>query len=196
MWSEHSSRFQLFIIPFRVLVFGRTDDRIPFFRTSGSRLLNRALGGWEVSGIITAISGAPLNVALAGQNVTSLIPSTSNRPDRNGVMKNPHPVPEWFDTTAFSLPAPGTWGNEPHNGVRGPGRDNWNLSWFKKILFNDDRGRNLQFRAEFFNAWNHPQWVGDALNGGINTYYGAGNFAEVTAAYDPRTIQLALKLSY
>jgi hypothetical protein len=63
------------------------------------------------------------------------------------------------DTSVFSMPAPGTWGDEPHTGVRGPGRDNWNISLFKNFLFNDTS--LLQFRAEFFNIWNHPQWVGD-----------------------------------
>jgi len=77
-----------------------------------------------------------------------------------------------------------------------PGRENCNISLFKNFPFNEDRGTNLQFRAEFFNIWNHPQWVGDALNGGISTNYGAGNFGAVTSAYDPRTIQLALKFSF
>jgi hypothetical protein len=111
-------------------------------------------------------------------------------------MKNPHTVQEWFDTSVFSTPAPGTWGNEPHNAVRGPGRNNWNISFFKNFTFNEQRGTNLQFRAEFFNIWNHPQWIGDTLNFGISTFYGAGNFGAVTSAYDPRTIQLALKLSF
>jgi hypothetical protein len=91
------------------------------------------------------------------------------------------------------MPAPGTWEDEPHTGVRGPGRDNWNISLFKNFLFNDT---SLQFRAEFFNIWNHPQWVGDTQNGGISTNFGASNFGAVTSAYDPRTIQLALKLSF
>jgi hypothetical protein len=94
------------------------------------------------------------------------------------------------------MPAPGTWGNAPHNGVRGPGRNNWNISLFKNFLFSEQRGTNLQFRAEFFNLWNHPQWLGDSINGGISTNFGAGNFGAVTSAYDPRTIQLALKFSF
>ena len=111
-------------------------------------------------------------------------------------MSNPHTVEQWFDTSVFSAPAPGTWGNEPHNGVRGPGRDNWNISLFKNNVIDAERNTSLQFRAEFFNVWNHPQWVGDTLNGGISTDYGAGNFGAVTSAYDPRTIQLALKFSF
>jgi hypothetical protein len=170
--------------------------RIPLFRNSGNRLLRTTLGAWEVSGIVTATSGAPLNIGLAGQNVANIVPNTTNRPDITGTMKNTHTVEEWFDTSVFSVPAPGTWGNESHNGVRGPGRDNWNISLFKNFPFDEERSTNLQFRAEFFNIWNHPQWVGDALNGGISTNYGAGNFGTVTSAYDPRTIQLALKFSF
>jgi Carboxypeptidase regulatory-like domain len=170
--------------------------RIPLLRNSANRTVRSIVGGWEVSGIVTALSGAPLNIGLAGQNVASIVPNTANRPNINGKMANPHTVNEWFDTSVFSVPAPGTWGNEPHNGVRGPGRENWNISLFKNFVFNPERGTNLQFRAEFFNVWNHPQWVGDTLNGGISTNYGARNFGAVTSAYDPRTIQLALKLSF
>ena len=170
--------------------------RTPLLKNSDNSVLKTILGGWEISGIITAESGTPLNIGLAGQNVASIVPHSTNRPNVSGAMKNPHTVQQWFDTTVFSVPAQGTWGNEPHNAVRGPGRDNWNISFFKNFSFDEERGSKLQFRAEFFNIWNHPQWVGDTLNGGISTNYGAGNFGAVTSAYDPRTIQLALKFSF
>jgi hypothetical protein len=143
-----------------------------------------------------AISGAPLNIGLNGQNVASVVPNTANRPNVAGAASNPHTVQEWFDTSVFSAPGPGLWGNEPHNGVSGPGRQNWNVSLFKNFVFDQERGTNLQFRAEFFNIWNHPQWIGDAQQGGISTNYGASNFGQVTSAYDPRVIQLALKFSF
>ena len=170
--------------------------RMPLLKNSDKRLLKTILGGWEISGIVTIRSGAPLNIGLAGQNVAAIVPNTANRPNINGTMKNPHTVQQWFDTSVFSMPAPGTWGNEPHNAVRGPGRNNWDVSFLKNFMFNDQRGTNLQFRAEFFNIWNHPQWVGDTLNGGISTNYGASNFGAVTSAYDARVIQLALKFSF
>jgi len=170
--------------------------QIPLLKNSNHHLLRTTLGGWEISGIISATSGAPLNIGLAGQNVASIVPNTFNRPNVSGTLKNPHTVNQWFDTSVFSVPAPGTWGDEPANAVRGPGRDNWNISLFKNFLFNADRGTNLQFRAEFFNIWNHPQWIGDTFNGGISTNYGASNFGAVTSAHDPRTIQLALKFSF
>jgi hypothetical protein len=171
---------------------------IPLLKNSAHRWLKTTLGGWEISGIVTANTGAPLNIGVSGQNVASIVPNTANRPNISGTMVNPHTVQEWFDTSVFSMPAPGTWGNEPHNAVRGPGRDNWNISLFKNFAYTvgETHATNLQFRAEFFNFWNHPQWVGDSLNGGISNYYGAGNFGAVTTAYDGRTIQLGLKFSF
>ncbi|HTZ48216.1 MAG TPA: carboxypeptidase regulatory-like domain-containing protein [Verrucomicrobiae bacterium] len=174
---------------------------IPLLKNSPNHLLKTTLGGWEVSGIVTAQSGAPLNIGVTGSNVCSLIPgspatSCNNRPDLTGPLSNPHTPNEWFDTAAFAQPAAGTWGNTPHNYVRGPGLQNWNISLFKNFLFNEERGTNLQFRAEFFNIWNHPNFIGNAALGGISTNLGANNFGQVTGAYDPREIQLALKFMF
>ena len=75
-------------------------------------------------------------------------------------------------------------------------RDNGSLSLFKNFGFNQERGSNIQFRAEFFNVWNHTQFIGNSALNGISRNLGAGDFGKVTGAYDPRTIQLALKLSF
>jgi hypothetical protein len=170
--------------------------QIPFMKHSSSRWRRTAVAGWEISGIVSATSGAPLNIGLAGQNVATVIPMTLNRPNVSGHMSNPHTVNEWFDTSVFSMPAPGTWGNTPADYVSGPGHDNWNLSFFKNFVFSEQRPADLQFRAEFFNVWNHTQWIGDTQNGGISTNYGSSNFGAVTSAADSRTIQLALKFSF
>jgi Carboxypeptidase regulatory-like domain len=169
---------------------------VPLLKNSDNKLMKTTLGGWEVSGIVTAQSGAPLNIGVTGENVCSVVPDCNNRPDVTGSLSNPHTVQEWFDTAAFSMPAAGTWGDTPHNSVRGPGLQNWNISLFKNFMFNQERGTNLQFRAEFFNIWNHPQWIGNAALGGISTNLGASNFGQVTSAYDPREIQLALKFTF
>jgi Carboxypeptidase regulatory-like domain len=170
--------------------------QIPLLKNSENKLLKTTLGGWEVAGIIMAESGAPLNIGLNGQNVSSVVPNTQNRPDQTGSGSNPHTVNQWFDTSIYSMPAPGQWGNTPRDRVWGPGRDNWNVSLYKNFVFSETRGSSLQFRAEFFNIWNHTQWQGDNQNGGISTNYGASNFGAVTNAYDPRVIQLALKLFF
>ena len=173
---------------------------LPFFKHSDSKAMKTMLGGWEISGIVTAESGAPLNIGLSGNSASSIVPNAANRPDHNGKGHDPHTQAEWFDTSIFSKPAcltgPDCWGNTPRNFVWGPGRDNWNLSVFKNFNFSETRGSYLQFRAEFFNVWNHTQWIGDEVNGGISRNFGAGDFGHVTNAYDPRTIQLALKLYF
>jgi Carboxypeptidase regulatory-like domain len=180
----------------RNLFFTNFVYQVPFMRHSDSRPLRTTFGGWELSGIVTVQSGAPLDIGLTGNNVASIIPFGSNRPNQSGIANNPHTVTAWFDTSIYSAPAAGTWGNTPADSVRGPGRDSWNLSLFKNFALSDDRGSNLQFRAEFFNIWNHTQFVGNAALGGISTNFGASNFGQVTSAYDPRIIQLALKLQF
>jgi hypothetical protein len=180
----------------RNIFFANFVYQIPLLKNSDNKLLKTTLGGWEVAGIISAQSGAPMVIGLNGQNVTSIVPNTYNRPDQTGSGGDPHTVNEWFNTSNYSAPAAGTWGNARNNSVRGPGRDNWNLSLYKNFLFSESRGSNLQFRAEFFNVWNHTQFEGDNNNGGISRNLGASNFGAVTSAYDPRTIQLALKLFF
>ena len=172
---------------------------LPLLKHSDNKLAKMMLGGWEISGIVIAKSGAPVNVGLNGNNVTSIVPNYGqnlNRPDQSGSGHDPHTVAEWFDTSIYSAPAAGTWGNTPRNSVRGPGRQNWNVSLFKNFMFSEKRGSNLQFRAEFFNLWNHTQFQGDTLNNGISNNFGASDFGQVKNAYDPRRLQLALKLYF
>ena len=169
---------------------------IPFLKNSNNHLLKTFIGGWEISGIVTAESGAPLNMGLNGTNVSSIIPNSGNRPDLIGQVRYPQQVNQWFDTSAFAAPALGTYGSLGHNAVRGPGRDNWNLSLFKAFAINEKRGSRFELRADAFNAWNHTQFKGDYNNGGISTNFGASNFGSVTAAFDPRAFQLGAKLVF
>ena len=170
--------------------------QLPIFRTTDNRLLKTTLGGWELSGIVTMQSGAPLNLGVSGNSVSSVVPNSGNRPNLVGTISYPHTVNQWFDPTAFAAPAPGTWGNLGHNALRGPGRDNWNLALHKNFVFSEERGSRLEFRAESFNVWNHTQFKGDVQGGGISTSVGSSNFGAVTSAFDPRTMQLGLKLVF
>ena len=167
---------------------------IPLFRTSSNGFAKSALGGWQLSGVVTLMSGAPLNITDSNPTVASIVPNTSVRPDLTGSISYPHKVGEWFDPSAFTDPAPGTWGNLGHDALRGPGRDNWNMTLFKNFTFSE-RAR-LEFRADAFNVWNHTQFIGNVQQGGIVTNLGASNFGQVTAAYDPRILQLGLKMVF
>jgi hypothetical protein len=169
---------------------------LPILNGSQSRLLKATLGGWQISGIITLESGAPLNIGLNGSSTSSVLANTSNRPDLVGKLTYPKTASEWFDPSAFAAPAPGTWGNLGHDVVRGPGRDDWSLSLFKNFVISEARGSRLELRFESFNTWNHTQFKGDYNNGGISTNFGASNFGAVTAAFDPREFQLGVKLYF
>jgi hypothetical protein len=178
----------------RNIAFGNFVYQIPFLRHAENAILRTVVGGWELAGNVTMSSGAPLNISYGG-GVASIVPNTSNRPDLTGSVNYPHTVAEWFNPASFTAPTPGTWGTLGHNALRGPGRDNWNLSLLKNFVISESRGSNLQFRAEAFNVWNHTQFMGDN-NGGIDTNLGDGNFGAITGAFDPRTFQLGLKLTF
>ncbi len=173
---------------------------LPFFKDASSHLVKSTLGGWQLSGIVTMASGAPLNIGLNGQNASSVLTNTSNRPDINGKISYPKKVNEWFDTSVFSAPAcltgPDCYGNLGHDNIRGPGRQNWNLALDKNFILSAERGSRLEFRAESFNTWNHTQFKGDYNQGGIGVNYGASNFGVISQAFDPRVFQLGLKLIF
>jgi hypothetical protein len=171
---------------------------IPFLKNSSDHLMKTVLGGWEFSGIVSLESGAPLNLGVNAHNVASIFPGgdASNRPDLTGSISYPKAKSAWFNPAAFSTPAAGEWGTLGFDGLRGPGRDNWNLSLFKSFIISESRGSRFEFRAESFNTWNHTQFGGSGQNGGISVNQGAGNFGAVTGAFDPRVFQLGAKLIF
>jgi hypothetical protein len=152
-------------------------------------------------------SGTPYNLGINGGNVASIFPGgdVANRPNLVGKIAYPKtPVAsngvvtgiQWVDPAAFATPATGTWGNLPFDALRGPGRDDWNLSLFKSFLISESRGSRFEFRADAFNAWNHTQFGGGGQNGGFSNNFGSGNFGQITSAFDPREFQLGAKLIF
>ena len=185
---------------------------IPFLKNSSNKLLKSTVGGWQVSGIVTLQTGEPIHISEGGihncaqstsntdakcvgsllgtGNISSIIPNADNRPNVNGSVSYPKTATSWFSASAFSPTVAGTWGNLPFNSIRGPGRQNWNLALFKSFVFSETRGSRLEFRAEFFNAFNHTEF-----NQVSNTFTNS-DFGAVTSAHDPREIQLGLKLYF
>jgi hypothetical protein len=170
---------------------------LPFFRNSSSHLVETVAGGWQLSGIVSAQTGAPLNITTGGAtSVCSVIPNCTNRPDLVSPVTYPHTVAQWFSTSSFSAPAPGTWGNLGNDALRGPGRFNWNMSLFKSFIFSESRGSRLEFRADAFNVFNHTQFGAAGANGGVSTNLQATNFGQITSAFEPRVFQLGAKLVF
>ncbi|MGB2672002.1 MAG: carboxypeptidase regulatory-like domain-containing protein [Candidatus Acidiferrum sp.] len=163
---------------------------IPFLRHSDNRFLKSTVGGWQVSGIVTLESGLPENVTLGGSQGSNGLPDATNRPQISGAVSYPHTLGQWFDPSVFSNPAVGAFGNLGYNSVRGPGRDNWNISLFKNFVLSESRGSRFELRVETFNTWNHTQF------NGIGTTFSNSNFGQVTSAFDPRIFQLGGKIYF
>ena len=95
----------------------------------------------------------------------------------------------WFDTAAFVLPAPFTFGNTPRNALHGPGRVNFDLAVHRQFAIRE-RFR-LTFRAEAFNALNHPQFSNPNAVSGSTL---AGVIGSTLVAQ--RQVQLGLRLAF
>src|SRR6266446_3266142 len=170
---------------------------IPLLRHSQSRLVRSTVGGWQVSGIVTEESGVPINIGISGGQGGNGLPNATNRPDRVGSISYPQAaVPgkqqgiQYINPAAFALPALGAFGNLTHNAARAKGRNNWNLSLFKSFVFSETRGSRLEFRVETFNTFNHTQFHD------VSNNFGSSNFGQFTSAWDPRIMQLGLKLYF
>ena len=160
---------------------------------TSSEVLNQIVGGWQMNAILTIQSGLPFTPTLA----TSVSNSGGSRPDRlkHGGLSSGRTIDRWFDTSfntagaAWATPRQFTYGNGGRNILDGPGR--WNLDWsvFKEFALTE-RFR-LQFRAEFFNLFNHPQF--DLPNPTI----GNPNAGRISATVGvPRDIQFSLRLQF
>ena len=133
---------------------------------------------------------------LANSNVNchktvSQDPINGLAPDRVGVPGS------FFNVCAFDVPTPGTFGNVGRNTVQGPGNRDWDFSLFKN--FSITERAKMEFRAEFFNILNHTNFLfakSGPQNGNGSTIRGASQYGFLTAARDPRQIQVALKLSF
>jgi hypothetical protein len=150
----------------------------------------KLLAGWVLSGITSFSSGNAFSVyatkAFAGVN--GMGAERADRVSGQGIA-GPGTVAEYFNTAAFTDPAYLTFGNSSYGTLHGPGTNNWDISLGKNTKVTERA--NLQFRAEFLNAFNHPSF------NGINTYISAGPaFGGITGARDPRLIQFGLKLQF
>jgi hypothetical protein len=153
------------------------------------------LSGWQTLGIVTLQSGRPFTVALlpeidnSGTGRSVLGFGANDRPNVVGDPNLSSPSADrWFNTAAFVFPAPGTFGNAGRNILRGPGYQNVNASLVKNTSLTERL--NLQFRAEVFNLFNHPN-----LNLPDN-FLGSPTFGRITSARDPRHLQFGVKLLF
>jgi hypothetical protein len=162
---------------------------------SGRRFLSGARGatrhlveGWQVLTMTAVQTGNPFTVGIAGDISNT---GMGNRPDRigKGIVENPT-IDRWFDAGAFRPHQPFTIGNAGRNILVGPGMQNIDFSVFKNFRIGE-RAR-LQFRAEFFNLFNTPQFSNPAANISV-----PGTVGKISSTRVPeRQIQFALRLEF
>ncbi len=148
------------------------------------------IGNWSVNPIVSFHTGFPL--ALYGPD-NSGTGSPAPRPDCIGPVSYPKTVSsvgmQWFSPNAFAAPAAGTFGDCPAQGpVIGPGYLDFDISLQKNFLITESK--RLQFRADFLNAFNHPNFAHPDIS------LGDANFGVLSGSQDPRQIQFALKFYF
>jgi hypothetical protein len=176
---------------------------IPYGNRKGAA--GAILGGWNLSGVTTIQGGTPLSLFDTAAGTIYGAPSNTGRATINpgftyadlitpGEIRSN--LNNYFNRAAFGVPpAIGNgrgWGNMGVSNVFGPGQLNFDVSLTKTTKVGGLReDATLQFRAEFFNLFNHAQFANPA------NIFGQGNFGLITAtSVNPRLIQFALKYAF
>jgi len=151
---------------------------------------NAIVGNWSVNPIVSWHTGFPLSLYGASNSGTG---SPENRPDCNGPVTYPKTVSvqgiQWFGQGSFSNAAPGTFGNCAAQGpVIGPGYVDADISLQKNFPITETM--KIQFRTDFLNAFNHPNFA--VPNDSCCT----GTFGVSSSTQDARQLQFALKFYF
>jgi Carboxypeptidase regulatory-like domain len=175
---------------------------------------NAILGNWQFTLIEKVTSGFPVFVVNSDNTTTVNFQNNGNsfnRPDLVGdpnkagaVAANPgctapaqvHTVANWFNPCAFAFPADGELGNASRAPVNGPGFVNSDFSAIKQFNLPWERV-GLNFRAEFFNLFNHPQFALPVPGSGYADIASGSGFGAVSSTVNnPRVLQFGLKLTF
>jgi hypothetical protein len=174
----------------------------------GGAVASQILGGWQLNGIVSLLGGTPIDV-YSGANTAGLADSFRNIGQRPNLilgvpvyLHNAGDSLQYLNPAAFSLPEVGRFGSLGRGSIRGPGSKNFDFSVVKNWRMYDRY--SLQFRAEMFNAFNHPNF--NSLDTGLSLDNVAGsenfgqplnsNFGRITATRGPREIQFGLKFNF
>ena len=156
-------------------------------------VLRHILGGWELGSIFTLQEGRPFHVD-AGRD-RSL---TAVRHDRSQIVGDPHlpsdrtrgeKIAQWFNKEAFALAAVGAYGNSGRNNLQGPGLINLDISLRKRFQIRE--GHSVDFRVDFFNLPNHPNFGTPRRGSATDRRLG-----RITGAGAGRIGQFSLKYSF
>jgi hypothetical protein len=175
---------------------------LPFFRTQQG-FAGEALGGWQVSGIVTYNTGLPFTATTSNLDYAGLGLINANPAARPNLLCNPnqnapHTAERWFNASCFQTNPPvtgnGSTGlpNSPGTAGRGiidgPPTTRFDFTFTRNVRLRESLG--LQFRVEAFNVFNHTNFRN------LSTNVTAAGFGQVTTVRDPRTMQLGAKIQF
>jgi hypothetical protein len=163
---------------------------------------NRWTRNTDLQGIVTAESGQPFTPTLSPGDDNSNTGNSGQQAgsDRPNVIGNPNaavnPVTkartrttdEWFNTAAFAVAPPNTFGDAGRNSLIGPDYSSFDLSLSRRFTLHDRT--TATFEAQSFNLLNHPSY---SLP---NPYADQASFGTISSATDPRQLQFALRLAF
>jgi hypothetical protein len=199
---------------------------LPIMRHSNG-LKSTLLGGWQVSGITTAQTGEPVTIVNGGTYDNAGVGNEVGSGSYADVVGNPHgPKPTFYavpgvvygplldNPGAYAQPTGLTFGDSGRNSLAGPGRLNFDMGLFKHFKLREKMA--LEFRAEAFNIFNHPQWTGlnntacgyvtdsgsansgsqDCVNGNAANQEVPSNFLHPSGVHIPRIGEFGLKFLF
>ena len=157
---------------------------------AGRRVLAAAFSDWRVNAVVMVQSGSPFTVSL-GVDRANIGAGPEQRPDqlRDPNLPSGERTPErWFDTSAFALQAPFTFGSAPRNSVIGPGYANVDLALARTVAL---RGQSqLELRWEVFNLLNQTNFDQPSR------VFGTPNFGRIFSAKSARAMQFGVRASF
>ena len=174
---------------------GSYSVHLPFDHWMSNGVGRAIVGGWSVSGVTKLAKGIPITLSESGDrsetgtnedvpnytvgNLAAGGPEGDHNPRHN----NP-----WFNTSLLTAEAIGQFGNSHRRFITGPGINDTDLALHRE--FHIHESHSAEFRAEAFNVFNHTYF--SAPSGSFTS----SSFGRITAATNPRVLQLAWKYRF
>lgn len=157
----------------------------------GKGTLARAFGDWQWSGNFSIASGLPFTPRVVGA-ISDVNRGTNGtlRADVTGepIQLDSPTIAEWFNTAAFLVPLPGTFGDARRNSIEGPGSALFNMAIAKEIAMGDTKG--LEIRLQANNVFNTPQYTV------IDTTVNSPSYGRVTSVGAMRRVQIVTRFRF
>ena len=161
--------------------------RMPSLRAAGPVLRN-----WSLSGTVTLQDGTPVNPFYFSLDFANS--GTPNRPDIVAgksvtLPRDQRTADHFFNTAAFTAPAPFTFGNAGRDTIPGPGNNIFDVALHRQFKVREHQ--SLEVRAETFNTFNHPNWGIPGPNPDFGPFFG-----KIFTSGEPRRMQFALRYDF